>query len=448
MVACPEVLLHAVLTANSTDLMKALSEAFSKLIEKIRGTEYVDEATLQELSRELQRTLLKADVPLDLVKSFTENALRRVREEKPPIGIHPRDFLIYVIYEELIKLLGGDGQRDFKPAKKPHVAMLVGVEGSGKTTTAAKLAKYLARRRYRVGLVETDTIRPAAFDQLKQLAEKIGVPFYGERDSRDAVQIAVRGVENFRNMDVVIVDTAGRHKNEETLLQEVGTIYNSIKPDEVILVIDATVGKLAAAQAEAFMRYLPIHTVIITKMDSTARGGGALAAIAKTKAIVKFIGLGEDIDELEVFNPRKFAARVLGMGDLDALAERVKAVLEEEKVLEEIETGKFDLLLFKKQIDAIAKLGPLSKVFPLIPNVKLTDEQVELSQKNIKKWRAILNSMTREELRHPEVLNASRIRRIAMGAGVTPRDVKEMLTAYENIKRMSKTLKRRMKFFK
>ncbi|MGC8994595.1 MAG: signal recognition particle protein Srp54 [Pyrobaculum sp.] len=428
--------------------MKALSEIFSKLIEKIRGVEYIDEATLQELSREIQRTLLKADVPLDLVKSFTENAVKRIKEEKPPAGIPPREYLIYVLYDELVKLLGGEQTPEFKPVKKPYVVLLLGVEGSGKTTTAAKLAKYLAKRGYKVGLVETDTIRPAAFDQLRQLAERIGVPFYGERDGKDAVEIAKRGVQNFRNMDVVIVDTAGRHRNEEALLQEVKAIYDAVGPDEVMLVIDATVGKLAAAQAEAFMKYLPIHSVIITKMDSTARGGGALAAVAKTGARVKFIGVGEDVDEFELFHPRKFVARVLGMGDLDALVEKIKAVFEEEEVLEEIESGKLDLLTFKKQIDSLLKLGPLSKVFQLLPGgiaAKISEEQIELSQKNLKKWRAILSSMTREELKNPDILNASRIRRIALGAGVTPKDVKEMLTVYENLKKMSKTLKRQLR---
>ncbi|MDT7874175.1 MAG: signal recognition particle protein Srp54 [Pyrobaculum sp.] len=428
--------------------MKALTEVFSKLIEKIRGVEYIDDATLQELSREIQRTLLKADVPLDLVKTFTENAVRRIREEKPPAGIPPREYLIYILYDELVKLLGGEQPAEFKPTKKPHVILLLGVEGSGKTTTAAKLAKYLTKRGYKVGLVETDTIRPAAFDQLRQLAEKIGVPFYGERDGRDAVEIAKRGVQNFKNLDVVIVDTAGRHRNEEALLQEVKAIHDAVKPDEVMLVIDATVGKLAAAQAEAFMKYLPIHSVVITKMDSTARGGGALAAVAKTGARVKLIGVGEDVDELELFNPKKFVARVLGMGDLDALVEKIKAVFEEEEVLQEIESGKLDLLTFKKQIDGLLKLGPLSKVFQLLPGgmaAKISEEQIELSQKNLKKWKAILSSMTTEELKNPEILNASRIRRIALGAGVSPKDVKEMLTVYENLKKMSKTLKRQLR---
>lgn len=428
--------------------MKALTEAFSKLIERIRGVDYIDEATLQELSREIQRSLLKADVPLDMVKSFTEGAVKRIREEKPPAGIPPREYLIYVLYDELVKLLGGEQPAEFKPTKKPYVVLLLGVEGSGKTTTAAKLAKYLVKRGYRVGLVETDTVRPAAFDQLRQLAERIGVPFYGERDGRNAVEIAERGVQNFKNMDVIIIDTAGRHRNEEALLQEVKAIYEAVKPDEVMLVVDATVGKLAAAQAEAFMKYLPIHSVIITKMDSTARGGGALAAVAKTGARVKFIGVGEDVDEFEQFNPRKFVARVLGMGDLEALVEKVRAVFDEEKVLEEIESGKFDLLTFKKQIDGLLKLGPLSKVFQLLPGglaAKISEEQIELSQKNLKKWRAILSSMTLEELKNPEILNASRIRRIAIGAGVTPKDVKEMLAVYENLKKMSKTLKRQLR---
>lgn len=425
--------------------MKPLAELFSRLIDKIRGTDYLDEAALAEISRELQRALLKADVPLDLVKSFTDTAVRRIKEERPPPGIPAREYILYVIYEELIKLLGGDREVDLRIPKRPYVVMLLGVEGSGKTTTAAKIALFYMKRGARVGLAETDTVRPAAYDQLKQLAEKIGARFYGEREGGDAVGIAVRGLKNLEGVDLIIVDTAGRHKNEQALLEEVKAIYEAAKPDEVMLVVDATVGRQAAAQAEAFMRYVPIHSVVVTKMDSTARGGGALAAVAKTGARVKFIGVGEGVDELELFNARKFAARIMGMGDIESLAERVKSVLEEERILEDLESGRFDLLAFKKQIDALLKLGPLSKILELLPGAlasKVSDEQMELSQRNLKKWKAILSSMTIEELKDPSLLNASRIRRIAVGAGVTPKDVRDMLKAYEAIKKMSKTLKR------
>ncbi|MEZ0248456.1 MAG: signal recognition particle protein Srp54 [Thermoproteus sp.] len=425
--------------------MRPLTELFSKLIEKIRGVEYIDEQTLAEISRELQRSLLKADVPLDLVRAFSDTAIKRIKEERPPPGIPIKDFVIYIIYQELVKLLGGEAEPDLRLPKRPYVMMLLGVEGSGKTTTAAKIALFYMKRGVKAGLVETDTIRPAAFDQLRQLAERIGAPFYGEKDGTNAVEIALRGLDRLKGLDLVIVDTAGRHKNEQALLEEVKAIYDAVKPDEVVLVVDATVGRQAAAQAEAFMKYVPIHSVVITKMDSTARGGGALAAIAKTGAKVKFIGVGEGVDEVEPFNPKKFVARILGMGDLEALVERIKAVFEEEELLEELESGRMDLLTFKKQIDALLKLGPLSKVLELLPGTlasKVSDEQIELSQKSLKKWRAILSSMTSEELKDPSILNASRIRRIAIGAGVTPKDVKDMLRAYEAMKKMAKTLKR------
>lgn len=425
--------------------MRPLTELFSKLVEKIKGVEYIDEQTLSEISRELQRSLLKADVPLDLVKSFTDAAIKRIREERPPPGIPLKDFVVYIIYQELVKLLGGEAEPDLKLPKRPYVVMLLGVEGSGKTTTAAKIALFYMKRGTKVGLVETDTIRPAAYDQLKQLSEKIGAQFYGEREGKDAVEIARRGLERLKGVDLILIDTAGRHRNEQALLEEVKAIYDAVKPDEVMLVVDATVGRQAAAQAEAFMKYVPIHSVVITKMDSTARGGGALAAIAKTGARVKFIGVGEGVDELEPFSPRKFVARVLGMGDLETLVERIKAVFEEEEVLEEMESGRLDLLTFKKQIDALLKLGPLSKVMELLPGTlasKISEEQIELSQKNLRKWRAILSSMTLEELKDPSILNASRIRRIAIGAGVTPKDVKDMLRVYESMKKMSKLLRR------
>ncbi|MCC6021058.1 MAG: signal recognition particle protein Srp54 [Thermoproteaceae archaeon] len=428
--------------------MRALIEAFGRLVEKIRGVSHIDKSVLAELSREIQRALLRADVPLDMIKQFTDDVLRRLREGGPPAGIPIKEYLLYVVYEKLVELLGGEFPAEFKPARRPYVVMLVGVEGSGKTTTAAKLAKYLARRGYRVGLVQTDTIRPAAFDQLKQLAESVGVPFYGERDSKSAAEIALRGIEKFRNLDVIILDTAGRHRSEESLMQEIKAMYEAVKPDEVMLVIDATVGKQAAAQAEAFMRHAPVHSVIITKMDSTARGGGALAAVVKTGARVKFVGTGEGVDEIEPFNPRGFVSRLLGMGDFETLVDRVRAALEEDKVLQEVESGRFDLLTFKRQIEALLKLGPLSKLIQLLPGglaLKVSEDRVELSQRNLKKWLAILSSMTREELANPEILNASRIRRVALGAGVTPREVREMLEVYENIKRMTKILRKRLR---
>ncbi len=433
--------------------MKPLIEAFTNLVARIRGLNYIDEATLKEVLREIQRILLRADVSADVVSSITKTIEERFKQEKPPQGITSKEFLIYLLYQELVKALGGEEIPNVNITKRPYKLMLIGVEGSGKTTTAAKLARFYMKRNLKVGLIETDTYRPGAYYQLKQLAEKINALFYGEENSKDPISILKHGLEYMQKskVDLVIIDTAGRHRNEEELLREAKAIYDEAKPDEVMLVIDATIGRQAAAQTEAFMKYVPINSVFLTKMDSTAKAGGALTSVIKSGARIKFIGVGEDIDEIEIFDPNKFVARLLGMGDLDTLIEKIRAIEEEDKIIEEIEEGKMNLLTIKKQLDSMLKLGPLSKIMELLPTsmlpmqyraLMLDEEKMSNAQEMLRRWRYILDSMTKEELLNPEIINASRIRRIAKGAGVTPKDVKELLNYYQLMKRMVNQIKK------
>jgi len=433
--------------------VKPLIDAFTNLIARIRGLNYIDEATLKEVLREIQRILLRADVSADVVSSITKTIEERFRQERPPEGVTSKEFLVYLLYQELVKALGGEGAPSVDITKRPYKLMLIGVEGSGKTTTAAKLARFYIRRNLRVGLIETDVYRPGAYYQLKQLAEKVNALFYGEENSRDPLSILRHGLEYMQRnkVDLVIIDTAGRHRNEEELLKEARAIYDEAKPDEVMLVIDATIGRQAAAQTEAFMRYVPINSVFLTKMDSTAKAGGALTSVIKSGARIKFIGVGEDVDEIEVFDANKFVSRLLGMGDLEALIEKIRAVEEEREIMEEIEEGKLNLLTIKKQLDSMMKLGPLSKIMELLPTSMLpiqyraimTDEErMSNAQEMLRRWRHILDSMTKEELLNPEIINASRIRRIAKGAGVMPKDVKELLNYYQLMKRMINQIKK------
>jgi len=433
--------------------VKPLIDAFTNLIARIRGLNYIDEATLKEVLREIQRILLRADVSADVVSSITKTIEERFKQERPPEGVTSKEFLVYLLYQELVKALGGEGAPSVDITKRPYKLMLIGVEGSGKTTTAAKLARFYIRRNLRVGLIETDVYRPGAYYQLKQLAEKVNALFYGEENSRDPLSILRHGLEYMQRnkVDLVIVDTAGRHRNEEELLKEAKAIYDEAKPDEVMLVIDATIGRQAAAQTEAFMRYVPINSVFLTKMDSTAKAGGTLTSVIKSGARIKFIGVGEDVDEIEVFDANKFVSRLLGMGDLEALIEKIRAVEEEREIMEEIEEGKLNLLTIKKQLDSMMKLGPLSKIMELLPTSMLpiqyraimTDEErMSNAQEMLRRWRHILDSMTKEELLNPEIINASRIRRIAKGAGVTPKDVKELLNYYQLMKRMINQIKK------
>ena len=425
-------------------------DAISGIISRIKGSTLIDEETLRSILRDLQRALIRADVDVKLVYELTKGIEEEFKgtKELPP-GLTAKDYLIYLLYRKLTDLLGGDKEPDVEIKAKPYILMLVGTEGSGKTTTAGKLANFYIRRGLRVGLIETDTIRPGAFDQLRQLAERVKAMFFGDPSLGNAVNIAKAGLSRMiaSKAELIIIDTAGRHRNEEELLNEVKEIYEAVKPNEVMLVVDATNGKQVGAQAEAFSKYVPINSIFITKLDSTAKGGGALVSAVKTGARIKFIGNGEDIEDIEVFNPRRFVARLMGMGDVESLLERVKAMEEEEEVLEDIESGKFTLLTLMKQLEAMGKLGPLSRILQMLPMGlmpqlrELNDDQLMSAQDRMRKWLSILRSMTKEELLNPNILNASRIRRIAKGSGVTPRDVRELLRYYNEMNKMMSNLR-------
>ncbi len=426
--------------------LDAIREAVRKFL---KGGVY--ERAVEEFIRDLQRALLTADVNVRLVFDLTKRIRERALREKPPPGASRRDWFLKIVYEELVKLFGGDHEPNVRPEYTPYVIMLVGVQGSGKTTTAGKLAWFYRQMGYRVGLVAADVYRPGAYDQLKQLAEKAGALFYGEPSSNDPVGIAVRGVERLKKegAEIIIVDTAGRHGygGEKALLDEMRDIAGKVKPDEIVLVIDAAMGQKSYDLARRFHEATPIGSIIVTKMDGTAKGGGALSAVAATGATIKFIGTGEGIDELEVFNPRRFVARLLGMGDIDGILERIKrleAAGELEKTVEEIMEGKLNLRLLYRQLKQLRRMGPLRKVLQMLPGVGLgiTDEIAKLGEEKIRKWMAILESMTYEELDHPEIIDKSRMRRIARGAGVEVEDVKELLNYYKNIQRMLKKLKK------
>lgn len=338
--------------------------------------------------------------------------------------------------------------------------MLVGVQGSGKTTTAGKLARYYKNRKLKVGLIQTDTYRPAAYEQLKQLAEEIGVPFYGNKNEKDPVKIAREGLKKMleENVDIIIIDTAGRHGygEEEALIDEMKRISNEVKPDEVMLILDASIGQKAKDLAEKFHKATPIGSITITKLDGTAKGGGALSAVAATGARIKFVGTGEKTDEIEIFKPTRFVGRLLGMGDLETLIERLSELEEVDiqKQMEDMLSGKIDMKTIYQQIKQIRKLGPLSKVLKMLPgaNMGLPDigEGAKIGEEKMDRWMAIIQSMTKEELEKPELIEKekTRLRRIAIGSGTSPEDVKELLTYYNQLRKMVKQLKRKKSLLK
>ncbi len=419
----------------------------------IRGKGSYDES-VNEFIKELQKELIKADVNLKLVIELTKDIREQALKTEPPPGVLRREWFVKIVYDSLVKFFGGEAVETL-PRRIPWVVMLVGVQGSGKTTSAGKLAHYYRRLGYKTCLMTTDTYRPAAYDQLKQLAEKLGVPFYGEREGGDPAEIGARGLSRLLKdtCSLIIVDTAGRHGygEEERLLVEMQEIAKALNPDEIMLVIDAYMGQKAYDIARKFHERTPVGSIFVTKLDGTAKGGGALSAVAATGARIKFIGDGEKLEDVEPFNPRKFVARLLGLGDIESLLEKFKALEESEEVQKRLEkavlSGRLTLRDVYTQVRSVRRLGPLRKVLQMIPGlmstIQVDDEKLQLSEKNLDKWLHIMDSMTYEELDHPEIIDRSRVNRIARGAGVAPGDVRELLKYYEAMQKMIKTLRSR-----
>ncbi|MCE4620936.1 MAG: signal recognition particle protein Srp54 [Desulfurococcales archaeon] len=428
-------------------------DGIRRAVAKFLGGGGTYEQAVKEFVRELQRELIKADVNVKLVFDLTKRIQKRALEEKPPPGASRREWFIKIVYEELSKLFGGDKAPQVLPPKTPWIILLVGVQGSGKTTTAGKLAYYYLRRGYKVGLVSTDTYRPGAYEQLETLAKSVGALFYGEKTG-EPEKIAARGVKNLlsKGAEIVIIDTAGRHGygDEASLLEEMKRIAEYTKPDEIVLVIDAAIGQRAYDLASRFHKTTPIGSIIVTKMDGTARGGGVLTAVAATGAQVKFIGTGEKLEELEPFNPIRFTARILGMGDLESLLEKLKAIEGAERLEREVEEalkGRITMRTIYHQLQSMRKMGALNRILELIPGAsllisRLGEDRIRLGEEKIRKWIAIIESMTYEELDNPEIIDRRRIRRIARGSGTSPEDVRELLAYYRNVKGLMKKLKR------
>jgi len=428
------------------------------VIDFLKGRGSYEEA-VENFIKELQKTLLKADVNVKLVLQLTNSIRERALREKPPPLVSKNEWFIKIVYDELSMLFGGDAKPQIFPQKTPYVLMLVGVQGSGKTTTAAKIAYYYKRYGYRPCLICADTYRPAAYEQLYQLSKQIDVTFCGDPKSNNAILIAKKCVDTClrQNSNMIIVDTAGRHGygEEEALLKEMQEIAKNVNPDEIMLVLDASIGQKAYDIAMRFHSATPIGSITITKLDGTAKGGGALSAVAATKAMIKFIGMGEKIPELEVFEPRRFVGRLLGLGDLTALIEKLKSLEYGEEVEKRfakvLATGKITLVDIYIQLQAMKKLGPLSRVLQMIPGLSflpLDEKQLKLSEEKIKKWIAIIDSMSFEELRNPGIIDKNRMLEIAIGSGTTVDDVKELLKYYELVNSMMKNIKRRKTFFR
>jgi signal recognition particle subunit SRP54 len=410
-----------------------LGAGLRKAIARITGAAIVDEKAVAELVKELQRVLITNDVNVKLVFELSKRIQERALKEKPAGGVGAKEHVVRVVYEELVSLMG----EKYEPKLGKQKVLLLGLFGSGKTTTTAKLAKFYRDRGLSVGLICCDTYRPAAYEQVEQLARKTGIPFYGVKNETNPARIVEGGLEYFKDKDVVIVDSSGRDAFDENLLEELKKINEALRPDEKLLVVSADIGQVARKQAEEFNKAVGLTGVVVTKMDGSGKGGGALSSVAASGARIAFIGTGEKIEDFEVFDAKKFVGRLLGFPDLEGLLEKVRKAGEEsihaEKILEE----ELTIESFYEQLKATKKLGPLKGVFQMMGMVDLPKELMEESEEKLRKYEVIISSMTKEERKNVELVrkNPKRIERIAKGSGTKVEDVRELLSQFEKMRK-------------
>ncbi len=417
-----------------------LGESLSNVVRKITLAGIVDKKLVKEVVKDIQRALLSADVNVALVMELSKRIEERSLKEKPKPGMSKREVVVRVVYEELVALLGQ--KKSFEVPTKTKV-MLVGIQGSGKTTTAVKLARFYAKHGLRSFLIAADTHRPAAYEQMKQLAEPFNIKVHGEPENKDAKKVLSNGLKAHGKEEVLILDTAGRHKSEAELFKEMKALDALYKPDKRYLVIDANIGQQAGVQARAFDKAIGLTGVILTKVDGAAKGGGALSAVAETGAGIEFIGTGEKLDNLEVFDPDRFISRLLGMGDLESLMEKAKESVDEERV-KDILKGDFTLDDLYEQIKAISGMGTLSSLMKMIPGMgfAVPQEATDMTEKKMKRFLVMMDSMSRAEKRDPKIIDSSRVQRIAHGSGTKPEEIKELLNYHKTMKKAIKGLKR------
>ena len=419
-------------------MLDNLGKNLSGLIKRLVTGTTVDKRAVEQLLQDLRKILLQSDVDTALVKELIENIEKKCLKENPPAGLTLREHVLKTIYDELVRLLG---ESPAGTADKKRI-IFVGLFGSGKTTSTAKLARYYKKKGKRPALVALDYHRPAAPQQLKQLGNQLKVPVHINED-KDPHTCAKEGIEKFGKYDVIIFDTAGRNALDKELAVELKRLGETIKPDEVLLAIPADLGKVARKQSEEFNKLVGITGVVVTKMDGTARAGGALAATSVTGAKVKFIGTGEKLEDFELYDPKRFVSRLLGLGDLQTLLEKAKEADMKEETIEKIVEGKFTLTDFYEQIEAMQSMGSLSKVVGMIPGagmMKLPKGAIEKQEQKMKNYKHIINSMTLEEREDPGIINASRIERIAKGCGRPESEVRELLNQYKQMKKTMKML--------
>ncbi|MHA2353760.1 MAG: signal recognition particle protein Srp54 [Candidatus Thorarchaeota archaeon] len=426
-------------------VLDGLGKALNSALKKLFGANIIDEELVKELAKDIQRALLVADVDVNLVMAITNKVEEQALDESLPRGISRREHIVKVVWDTLAYYLGETAVPLTINPGKPNLVMMVGIQGSGKTTTVGKLARYFQKRGIKTGVICADNFRPGAYSQLQQLAERSNVPFWGNEEEKDAVKLAKKGFDDMkkRGVELILLDTSGRHREETGLIKEMRDISKAVKPQEIVLVIDGTLGQQAGVQAAAFREATKIGSIIVTKLDGSAKGGGALSAVAATGAPIKFLGTGEGMDAVETFNPTKFAGRLLGMSDIKGLIEKVKeAQIEvDEDATMRFMKGQFSLNDMMSQLKQLKKMGPIGKVMEMLGlQYKLPDDIAEIQEENMKKWEVIMSSMTKDELDNPKIIKSSRIQRIAQGSGTYSSDVRELLKQHQQMQKMMKQM--------
>ncbi len=429
-------------------VLDKLGSSLKNTLSKIAKSMFVDEKVVNELVKDIQRALLQADVNVKLVFELSKNIKKRALEDKTPGGVSQREYLVKIVYEELVKFLGGEkNEIKIDKSQKPFKIMMVGLFGSGKTTSISKLAKYYMQRGFKVATVGLDVHRPAAPLQLKQLSDKLKLSCFIDEKEKNALKIYKKFEKELNKFDLVLVDTAGRDALSDDLVKEIKELNDYIKPHEKLLVLSGDIGQAALKQAQSFHESCGVTGVFVTKLDGTAKGGGALSACSATQAPIKFIGIGEKPDDIEIFNPKGFVGRLLGMGDLEALLEKAQYAMDQDKVEDlgkKLLKGDFNFLDLYEQMEAMGKMGSLSKIVEMIPGLggaKIPKDMLEGQEGKLKKWKIIMQSCTKEELEDPTILNRNRIDRLAKGAGVEVSEVRQLLKQYKQSKKMMKMMK-------
>ncbi len=418
-----------------TDLGRKLDDA----LRKIRRLPVVDKDAINALIQDLQRGLLSSDVQVELVFEMTENIKKEAMNTKLQKAKR-KDFTISLVHNELVRVLGGKpAPVRIKPGKK-NVILLVGIQGSGKTTTIGKLSRFYKGKGYKVAALTTDTYRPGAYEQLVQLTEQIGVRCYGNPNEKNALKIAVKETKKAMNdgHDIIMVDTAGRHKEEKELMKEMQKIETILKPNETILVIDGTLGQQAFPQAEEFGKATKLGSIIVTKLDGTAKGGGALSACAATNVPIRFIGVGEKIDALEEFDPTSFVGTLLGVPNLEALVQRVQdaEAMPDPETVKRLMRGKFTLEDLYNQLKNIKKVGKFKEILTMMGGGNIPDVLKDGAEQHLDKWRIVIDSMTQEEKDTPKIIKKTRKKRIAIGSGTEYAVINKMLDQYNQMKKL------------